>query len=79
MQSEKKPHPQNDAYVIGIRMKESEAQMNLQRSLFEKYRLKGIKRIMENVLCAELRYHSKVIEELSPVLAMLRDIQDCDE
>jgi hypothetical protein len=44
--------------------------------LFEKHRLKSIKRILSTLLHSELRYHCKVIEELSEVLQSLSDVDD---
>lgn len=42
--------------------------------MFEKHRIKSIKDILKNILTCELKFHCKAIEEISLVLASLKDI-----
>ena len=42
--------------------------------LFEKHRLKSIKRLLSTTLQAELRYHCRAIEELSAALHAISDL-----
>jgi hypothetical protein len=44
--------------------------------LFDSYRIKCMKKIMQQLVLTELRYHCQVIEELSPILEMLHNIPD---
>lgn len=47
--------------------------------MFEKHRVHSVKRIMSTLLLAEIRYHAKVVEELSQVLASLNLVDDDDD
>lgn len=41
--------------------------------LFEKHRLGYLKGVLKNLVYSELKYHCRVIEELTPLLALLSD------
>jgi hypothetical protein len=41
--------------------------------LFEKHRLKYLKGVLKNLVYSELKYHCRVIEDLTPLLALLSD------
>lgn len=38
---------------------------------FEKHRLKYLRGVLRNLIYSELKYHCRVVEELSPLLALL--------
>ena len=44
--------------------------------LFDSYRTKCVKKLMQQLILTELRYHCQVIEELSPILEILYNIPD---
>lgn len=41
---------------------------NIHRDLFEQHRVRSLKKVLAMLLYTELRYHSRVMEELSEVL-----------
>ncbi len=43
----------------------------LHTKMFEKHRVQSMKKIMSNLLLSEIKYHARVVEELSAVLATL--------
>lgn len=45
-------------------------------TLFEKYRVKHMTAMLENVVLAELHYHCKAVEKLSPILQKLSTIKN---
>lgn len=45
--------------------------LHIHTKLFEKYRVRNMKKLMNTLLTAELRYHCRVVEELSVVKASL--------
>ena len=47
--------------------------------LFEDHRIKSIKKLLSMMLYTELRYHCKVIEELTEVLNTFEDVNGYDE
>lgn len=50
----------------------------LHTKMFEKHRVESMKKIMGNLLRSEIKYHAKVVEDLSAVLASLALITDED-
>ena len=48
--------------------------LRIHSELFEKHRLKSIKKIITNLLYSEISYHCRVVEELSLVLQSLSNV-----
>ena len=53
----------------------TEQSFPLHAKLFEKHRLRSIKRIMTTAIRAELKYHCKAIEELTAALNALSEVE----
>lgn len=51
----------------------AQAELPVHARLFEKHRLKYLKGVLRNLVYSELKFHCRVIEELSPLLALLSD------
>lgn len=47
--------------------------------MFEKHRLVYMRGLCKNLVIAELRHHCQVIEELTPLLALLSDSESISE
>ena len=56
------------------RVQQAENALPVHTELFEKFRTQHMKKLVENLLLAELQYHCKAVEELSPMLKKLRNI-----
>ncbi len=68
-------------HVAGIpleqyRFENSQSMLPIHAELFEKHRLIYMKGIMKSIVYAELRYHCKIIEELTSVLEYFPDSQN---
>ena len=48
-------------------------QLPVNARLFEKHRLAYLKGVLKNLVYAELKYHCRVIEDLTPLLALLSE------
>lgn len=44
--------------------------------IFEEHRIKSIKKLLSMMLYTEMRYHCKVIEELTEVMNKLEEVED---
>ena len=53
--------------------------LRIHSELFEKHRLKSIKKIITNLLYSEISYHCRAVEELSLVLESLSDVKISEE
>jgi hypothetical protein len=54
----------------------SENALPIHTHMFEKHRIKSLKKILTIILTAELKYHCKAVEEISLVLSSLKDITE---
>ena len=53
--------------------------LQVHAKLFEKHRVQSLKNVLHTWLSAELRYHCKVVEELSSVLQDLALVDENEE
>jgi len=53
--------------------------LQVHAKLFEKHRVQSLKKVLHTWLSAELRYHCKVVEELSSVLQDLALVDENEE
>ena len=52
--------------------------LQVHAKMFEKHRLQSMRALLKNLLDAELRYHCKVVEDISSVLHDLELVNDDD-
>ena len=74
VQAYRKKSSKDGLEILEHRARQAETLIPLHTKLFEKYRLKSMTKLMKNIVYCQLRYHCKVIEELSPVLESLYKI-----
>lgn len=61
--------------IFPLTQSDIELSLPLHSQLFEKHRIKSMKNVISNLLYSELRYHCKVVEELSQVLQTLEEVE----
>ena len=75
MKSHQKKKSKESLEILEYRLKMSENILPLHKKLLEKYKIERIKKIMHGIIYAEIKYHCKVVEELSPLISILNSIK----
>jgi hypothetical protein len=58
------------------RVDQTEMVLPFHSRLFEKHRVRYMKTLLQNMILAELSYHCRVVEKLTPLLESLSQIDD---
>ena len=55
---------------------ETEQSLPIHAELFERHRIRSLKKLLTTILRAELKFHCKAVEDISLVLTSLKDVED---
>ena len=55
---------------------ETEQSLPIHAELFEKHRIRSLKKLLTTILRAELKFHCRAVEDISLVLSSLKDVED---
>jgi hypothetical protein len=58
------------------RIAQAEDTLPIHLEMFEKYRVDSLKRLMESLLMADLKYHCQAVQELSQVLEAVKKVKN---